>query len=55
MFGAVATVNNRFGIAAVITFLPMSLPMGLSWLVPETRGREPEDLWTEGSEGAGPG
>ena len=55
VFGAVATVNNRFGIAAVITFLPMSLPMGLSWLVPETRGREPEDLWTEGSEGSGPG
>ena len=55
VFGAVATVNNRFGIAAVITFLPMSLAMGLFWLVPETRGREPEDLWSEGSGGSGPG
>lgn len=53
VFGAVATVNNRFGIAAVITFLPMSLAMGLFWLVPETRGREPEDLWSEGSGGSG--
>jgi MFS family permease len=54
VFGAVATVNNRFGVAAVITFLPMSLAMGLFWLVPETRGREPEDLWPEGSGGVGP-
>ncbi|HWF21724.1 MAG TPA: MFS transporter [Acidimicrobiales bacterium] len=55
VFGAVATVNNRFGIAAVITFLPMSLAMGLFWLVPETKGREPEDLWSEGSGGSGSG
>lgn len=55
VFGAVATVNNRFGIAAVITFLPMSLAMGLFWLVPETRGREPEDLWPERSGGSGSG
>jgi len=47
VFGAVATVNNRFGIAAVITFLPISLAMGLFWLVPETRGREPEDFWVD--------
>jgi MFS family permease len=47
VFGAVATVNNRFGIAAVITFLPISLAAGLFWLVPETRGLEPEDLWVE--------
>ena len=45
VFGAVATVNNRFGIAAVVTFLPMSLATGLFWLVPETRGHEPEDFW----------
>ncbi len=55
VFGAVATVNNRFGIAAVITFLPMSLAMGLFWLVPETRGREPEDLWPDGSRGSNSG
>lgn len=53
VFGAVATVNNRFGAAALVTFLPMALAMGLFWLVPETRGREPEDLWAEG--GASPG
>jgi MFS family permease len=49
VFGAVATVNNRFGIAAVITFVPICLASGLFWLVPETRGREPEDLWPDGS------
>jgi hypothetical protein len=39
VFGAVATVDNRFGIAAVITFLPVSLAMGLFWRVrgPEQR------------------
>ncbi|HEX3566073.1 MAG TPA: MFS transporter [Acidimicrobiales bacterium] len=55
VFGAVATVDNRFGIAAVITFLPMSLAMGLFWLGPETKGREPEDLWPERSAGSAPG
>ncbi len=45
VFGVVANVDNRFGTAAVITFLPAALGMGLFWLLPETRGREPEDLW----------
>jgi MFS family permease len=44
-FGAVADVGNRFEFAAALTFLPASLAAGLFWLVPETRGREPEDLW----------
>jgi len=47
-FGAVADVGNRFGTAAAITFLPAALLAGLFWLLPETRGREPEDLWPGG-------
>jgi hypothetical protein len=35
-------------VAGVVTFLPAALVMGLFWLLPETRGREPEDLWPEG-------
>lgn len=44
-FGAVADFGNRFATAATMTFLPAALAAGLFWLVPETRGREPEDLW----------
>ena len=55
VFGAVATVNNRFAIAAAVTFLPMSLAMGLFWLVPETRGHEPEDLWVDKRRNPGAG
>jgi hypothetical protein len=32
----------------VVTFLPAALVMALFWVLPETRGREPEDLWPEG-------
>jgi MFS family permease len=45
VFGAVADVGDRFGIAAVLTFTPAALAAALFWLVPETRGKEPEDLW----------
>jgi MFS family permease len=45
VFGAVADVGNRFQSAAALTFLPAALAAGLFWLLPETRGREPEDLW----------
>jgi MFS family permease len=45
VFGAVADVGNRFALAAAVTFLPMALSVGVFWLLPETRGREPEDLW----------
>jgi MFS family permease len=48
IFGAVANANQQFGVAGVVTFLPAALVMGLFWLLPETRGREPEDLWPEG-------
>jgi putative MFS transporter len=44
-FGLVAGDGNRFGLASLVTFLPPALVMGLFWLLPETRGREPEDLW----------
>jgi MFS family permease len=47
VFGAVADVGNRFSLAAVVTFLPVALAAGLFWAVPETRGREPEDLWPD--------
>jgi MFS family permease len=45
VFGAVADVGNRFGIAALVTFVPAVAATGLFRLLPETRGREPEDLW----------
>jgi MFS family permease len=48
-FGAVADVGNRFAAAAALTFLPATVAAALFWLVPETRGREPEALWPESS------
>jgi len=47
IFGAVADVGNRFECAAALTFLPAALAAGFFWLVPETRGKEPEDLWPD--------
>ena len=47
-FGAVADLGNRFSLAALVVCLPTALAAGLFWLVPETRGREPEDLWPDG-------
>jgi MFS family permease len=44
-FGAVAGGDLRFAVAGLVTFLPPALIMVLFWLLPETRGREPEDLW----------
>jgi len=46
-FGAIAQVGNRYALGAAATFLPMTLAAGLLLLLPETRGREPEDLWPE--------
>jgi MFS family permease len=45
VFGAVAGAGNRFAVAGLVTFLPAALAMTLFGLLPETRGREPEDLW----------
>jgi hypothetical protein len=47
VFGAIADVGNRFESAAALTFLPTALAAGLFWMVPETRGTEPEDLWPQ--------
>jgi len=47
VFGAVADIGDRFGLAAVATFLPACLAAGLFWCLPETRGTEPEELWPE--------
>ena len=46
-FGAVVGAGHRFAVAGLITFLPAALIMVLFWLLPETRGREPEDLWPD--------
>jgi MFS family permease len=46
-FGAIADVGDRFAFGAAVTFLPAVLATGLFALLPETRGREPEDLWPD--------
>ncbi len=46
-FGAIADVGNRFGVAAAGTFLPALLGLALLAFLPETRGRELEELWPE--------
>ena len=43
-FGAVADVGNRFAWAAAVTFLPTAAAGALFFLVPETAGREPEEV-----------
>jgi MFS family permease len=45
VFGAVAEADHQFAVAGLVTFLPAALVMVLFWLLPETRGEEPEDLW----------
>ena len=47
VFGAVADVGNRFGPAALITFLPALVLSGVIFFLPETRGHEPEWFWPE--------
>jgi putative MFS transporter len=47
VFGAIADIGNRFALAADLTFLPAMLVTALFWILPETKGRELEDLWTE--------
>jgi MFS family permease len=45
IFGAVVGAGHSFAVAGLLTFLPAALVMVLFRLLPETRGREPEDLW----------
>ena len=47
VFGAIADVGNHFATAALITFLPAMCVAALFWRLPETRGRELEDLWVD--------
>jgi MFS family permease len=55
VFGAVATAGNRFGPAALITFLPAMAVSGLVWVLPETKGHEPEWFWPADTSGQTPG
>jgi MFS family permease len=43
-FGAVADVGNRFGLAAVVVFAVTIPAAALFFLLPETRGKEPEEI-----------
>ena len=47
VFGVVARSGQPFALAGLLTFLPVVPLVGLFWLLPETRGREPEDLWPD--------
>ena len=51
VFGSVSRAGHPFVVAALLTFLPAVPVMGLFWLLPETRGREPEDLWPDSWQG----
>jgi AAHS family cis,cis-muconate transporter-like MFS transporter len=46
VFGAIADIGNRFALAADLTFLPAMTVAALFWTLPETKGRELEDIWT---------
>jgi len=37
--------TSSFEVAALVTFVPTLAALGLLVLLPETLGREPEDLW----------
>jgi MFS family permease len=47
IFGSVARAGQPFAVAGLLTFLPAVPVMGLFWLLPETRGLEPENLWPD--------
>ncbi|HZU79584.1 MAG TPA: MFS transporter, partial [Acidimicrobiales bacterium] len=47
LFGSVADVGNRFATGGLVTFLPVVVTAGLFWLLPETKGKELEELWPE--------
>lgn len=53
-FGAVADVGNRFAAAGELVFLPAAAAAALFWLLPETKGREPESLWPDAEEPGAP-
>ena len=48
VFGAVADAGgaaNHAGTAAAVIFLPTTVSTALLLLLPETKGKEPEELW----------
>lgn len=45
VFGALADIGDRFALAALVTFTPPVAAVGLVAFLPESRGREPEELW----------
>jgi MFS family permease len=45
IFGVAADAWGNFGFAALVTFVPAVPLAALLWLVPETKGAEPEELW----------
>jgi len=47
VFGTVADVGNRFAVGATVTFLPALASIALFLLLPETRGKELEQLWPD--------
>jgi MFS family permease len=47
VFGAIADIGNHFALAADLTFLPAMTVATLFWSLPETKGRELEDLWPD--------
>jgi MFS family permease len=47
VFGSIADIGNHFSLAADLTFLPAILVTALFWSLPETKGRELEDLWSD--------
>lgn len=48
VFGALADAGHSFAFAAAVTFIPVLLAVALLWLLPETVGHEPEELWGSG-------
>ena len=53
-FGAVADVrgtSHHTALAAAVVFLPMVLSTGFLLLLPETKGKEPEELWSAAGAG----
>ncbi len=56
-FGAVADVggtSHHVGLAAAAVFLPMMFASAFLRLLPETKGREPEDFWSSAGERVDP-
>jgi MFS family permease len=47
VFGAAVDITNHFALAAAVTFVPPTGAALLFWRLPETKGREPEDLWPD--------